>query len=124
MKKSLSIYVILISIIILFVSRNSCKSGMSQVNKPFEFEYSEEDTIFLKSKDVYNTSTLSDIQDTIFVVVISSDFQDTHKSKNTIFRKNIKPIEIDSTWRIKKDSAYRQLEKTEKVLKKQQFMML
>jgi len=39
--------------------------------------------------------------------------------KRAVFRKDIKPIEIDSTWKMKRDSSYQKLEETEKDLKGQ-----
>lgn len=76
--------------------------------------------------DVLFTDTIK--CDTIITMHIQKDtiikssliIIDEDTIKKPIFRKDIKPIAVDSSWRIKKDSSYQQLQKTEKIIKEQQ----
>lgn len=87
---------------ILLVSYNSCTPSSAQTA-----QNSTQDTIYSKSVEQ---------GDTINLVLLSPE--DTVK-KRIIFKKDIKPIEVDTAQDTKREIIFKQLEKTEIIIQDQ-----
>lgn len=96
MKKILFILTIIIFLSFIVFSYSSCSSSNAQ--------------------PVYDTIELK--KDMIQHDLVAFNIQDT--SQRVILKKEIKKIETDTTWKIKRDSIYQQLEKTSRTIKRQQ----
>lgn len=101
MKKKIIATVLFFVLYLILASCNSCTPGNAQTINNVSY-----DTVYVEKGDLLTFN----FPDTIA--------QDT--AKVIIIKKEIKPMEIDTTWKIRRDSLTDQLEKTGKDLKIQQ----
>lgn len=102
MKRKILEIILAVFILVIFSSCNSCTSSSAQVA-----QNNSQDTVY--SKSVVKGDTIN--------LILLSD-QDTTK-KRIIFRKEIKPIEID-TIQANREMIFEQLEQTEMIIQEQQ----
>jgi hypothetical protein len=112
MKKKIGLIILTILIGLLLISCSSCtqKSSAQSSASPGNAEKLSEEALVMAKPVTISQDTQS------FVVAVTSNLQKDTVVKKTIFRKEIKKVEIDSTQIFKRDSLYKQLEKTEKRL--------
>ena len=116
MKRKLSLLIFIILTLIICVSCNSCVSSSGQT---FEIT-SVEDTAAENNQDTLVLYLVSEEESRDFSLELSPMDQDTtKKSDRTRFRKDIKQMEIDKTWKLNADSTYNRLEKAEEISLKQ-----
>lgn len=98
----------------LFMWDLSCTSSYSQdINI-------EEDTIILKTVDPEVVSITFDEIIEEEPVLLGTDYEVDIKDKRIKRRKEIKPMEIDSTWELKNIELFEQLEETRVNIQQQQ----
>lgn len=106
----------------------SCKSTVN--NNPELIDTLKQDSNYLAyNKDVsdvviYNSVVLNEfpsIPDSNVVIdELITTLDDVDTVKKPLSKKEIRSIQVDSTWKVRKDSSYRQLQKTEKKIIEQQ----
>ena len=111
MRNKLLTVVLFISLYMLFASYNSCTSSSAQ--PCIDTIYYYVDTIDVKSDSF-------DIQKDILAVNYRKVVHEQDIVKKTVISKEIHPMQIDSVYVYNRDSLYKNLEKTEKVIQGQQ----
>jgi hypothetical protein len=113
MKKRLIATILMILLYMLLVSFTACTYGNAQANDTHMSQTTKQDDT-IKNK-------VMPPSDTISVVLSYPVERDTviKQKQRAIFKKEVKPIEIDTLQRIRRDSTYKKLEKTEYQLKQQ-----
>lgn len=99
-----------ILMILMYMTFTSCTYSNAQMNND-QRVYSEN-----TDQDTVKNRVLT-TNDTINVISSALDTQD-HKVK-AVFKREIKPMEIDSTKKFKRDSIYKKLEETEQKINMQ-----
>ena len=112
MKKKLIITVLFILMYMIFVSCNSCTSSSAQ--PPIDtLKFEQQDII--KKDDSLNT-----IQQNLTAINYTNLDIQNDTQKKVVIKKEIQQMQVDSMQKVRRDSIYRQLEKTQKELKIQQ----
>jgi hypothetical protein len=119
----LLMYFMLTSCIACMQSSRQCEE-FDNYTKEYTEEYASEDldTLDKVSQNLYDTTVIylsKEIEQSAkrLLKEPSSLTQDT--IKRAIFKKDIKPIEVDTSWKMEREKSYRQLEKIEKDLENQ-----
>lgn len=112
MKKKVIITILLVLMYMILVSCNSCTSSSAQP--------SQKDSTFFYVDTIkkFNGDSLYEP----YRELLATNYQDTNSQdtmKKIIIKKRIQPMMVDTTWS-KRDSIFKSLEKTEKVIKEQQ----
>lgn len=120
MKKKILVTIIMIFLYMLLVSCASCLNTSANSIESPNIEYMLQDTNKPAAAQ-YDTTVIYLEKETEVAIdsLVSYLEQKDAIIKRAVFRKDIKPIEIDSTWKMKRDSSYQKLEETEKDLKSQ-----
>jgi len=119
MKKKILVTIIMIFLYMLLVSCASCLNTSANSIELTKTEYALQDTNKLMYSQYDTTVIYFQNEEITYDSLVSYLEQKDAIIKRAVFRKDIKPIEIDSTWRMKRDSSYQKLEETEKDLKSQ-----
>ena len=114
MKKRILIIILAILALMTLVSYNACTSSAAQMQKT----EMAQDSITSLNYIIDSMQVTENKQDTV-LYTFSSTTQDTIK-KMIILRKEIKDVKVDTTVKIKKDTTYSKLEKTQSILVQQQ----
>ena len=119
MKKKILVTIIMIFLYMLLVSCASCLNTSANPIELTKTEYALQDTNKLMYSQYDTTVIYFQNEEITYDSLVSYLEQKDAIIKRAVFRKDIKPIEIDSTWKMKRDSSYQKLEETEKDLKSQ-----
>jgi hypothetical protein len=120
MKKFIILINLVILLTIIIASYNSCSTGTAQASDTTNYD---QDSV--KSIAKTDSIVLYLVKDSIDnPKLLSTSRQETIKPTSRVnavkFKKKIEPIYVDSTKKIKRDSIYNSLEKTQRDIKGQQ----
>lgn len=114
MKKKIIVTVLFILMYMLLISCNSCTSSSAQPSND-TLQYEMQDTI-LK----YRADSVSGIQRDLVAINYRDLTPQNDTQKKVVIKKEIKQMEVDTTWRLRRDSMHQKLDKTERTIKQQQ----
>ena len=114
MKKKIIVTVLFILMYMLLISCNSCTSSSAQPSND-TLQYEMQDTI-LK----YRADSVSGIQRDLVAINYRDVTPQNDTQKKVVIKKEIKQMEADTTWRLRRDSMHQKLDKTERTIKQQQ----
>jgi|ADurb_Oil_03_Slu_FD_contig_31_504742_length_566_multi_3_in_0_out_0_2 hypothetical protein len=114
MKKKIIVTVLFILMYMLLISCNSCTSSSAQPSND-TLQYEMQDTI-LK----YRADSVSGIQRDLVAINYRDLTPQNDTQKKVVIKKEIKQMEADTTWRLRRDSMHQKLDKTERTIKQQQ----
>ena len=114
MKKKIIVTVLFILMYMLLISCNSCTSSSAQPSND-TLQYEMQDTI-LK----YRADSVSGIQRDLVAINYRDLTPQNDTQKKVVIKKEIKQMEADTTWRLRRDSMHQKSDKTERTIKQQQ----
>ena len=124
MKKKIITSILLMLMYFVLTSCIACMQSTTQYADEENFiENTLKESDDQTSQSQYDTTVIylsKEIEESAGRLLKEASFPDQDTVKKAIFKKDIKPMEVDTTWKIEREKSYRQLEKIEKDIEDQQ----